>query len=166
VDDLKTRLRSLEQYTRRNNIEVSGVPVTPGEDVIEIVKDLGAAIGVDVDVSQVAAAHRIPSYKQDRVPSMVVQFCDRTVRDSWISSFKKRRNITAKDVNASYPAQKFYINEHLSPENKMILSKLKKKYHDLGFKYVWGRGGKFYARKTDGEKRLNISSKECNDILK
>ncbi|KAG8296329.1 hypothetical protein J6590_059596 [Homalodisca vitripennis] len=42
VIDLKDTVRSLEQYPRRCNIEISGIPVTPNEDATTIVKDVGA----------------------------------------------------------------------------------------------------------------------------
>lgn len=57
IRDLKERLRSLEQYTRKNNVEVSGIPVTVRESVLDIVKYVGAVLGVEIKERQVAAAH-------------------------------------------------------------------------------------------------------------
>lgn len=155
--DMKERLRALEQYTRKNNIEISGIPETAKENVLAVVKDIGTALGLELQESQVAAAHRIPSFKRDRPASLVVQFQDRTSRDIWISKYKERKTITARDVNQAYPPHKVFVNEHLSPENKLFLNKLKQKTKDLGIKYVWCRDGKFYVRRADGEscKRIN-----------
>lgn len=47
MSDLQERMRNIEQYSRRNNIKVSGIPISPQEDVKLIVKDLGAALGVE-----------------------------------------------------------------------------------------------------------------------
>lgn len=164
VEELRDRVRTLEQYTRRCNVEISGVPVTANESVPVIVKDVGAALGVPVRDVDIAAAHRIPSFKKDVIPSIVVQFQHRATRDSWVSSFKKKKMLTAKEVNVSFPASKVWVNEHLSPENKLFLSKLKKKCRDIGYKYAWCRDGKFYARKSDGEKFHKIFC--ANDIEK
>lgn len=164
VGELRDRVRTLEQYTRRCNVEICGIPVTRGEDVQEIVKDVGTALGVPIKEKDIAAAHRIPSYNREVVPSIVVQFERRKTRDSWITSFKQKKTLTASEVNRSFAASKVWVNEHLSPENKILLSKLKKKCKDIGFKYAWCRDGKFYARKSDGERFQRILTE--NDIEK
>lgn len=69
VGALRDRIRDVEQYSRRNNIEVTGIPATPGENVAEVVKDVGAALGVQVQDNDIAATHRIPAYRKDRQPS-------------------------------------------------------------------------------------------------
>ncbi|KAG8246902.1 hypothetical protein J6590_073935 [Homalodisca vitripennis] len=46
INELQDRVRAMEQYNRRKNIEINGVPVTPQYDIMSIVKDVGAAIGV------------------------------------------------------------------------------------------------------------------------
>jgi FtsZ-binding cell division protein ZapB len=161
---LQDRVRALEQYTRRNNVEVSGIPVTSGEKVVDIIKDVGVSLGVPIDEGDIAAAHRIPSYKKENVPSIVVQFQRRAVRDSWIAAFKNKRTLTASEVNRIFPSQKVWVNEHLSPENKLFLARLKKKCREIGFKYAWCRDGRFYARKSDGEKYHRIMNE--NDVEK
>lgn len=45
---LQERMRNIEQYSRINNIEVIGILISPREDVKLIVKDLGAALEVEV----------------------------------------------------------------------------------------------------------------------
>lgn len=164
--DLRERLRALEQYTRRTNIEISGVPETPGENVEHVIRDVGTALGVEVEESQVSAAHRIPSYRRDRPASLVVQFKDRPTRDMWITKFKAKKTLTAKNINPTFKDQKVYINEHLSPDNKQFLTKLKQKATAIGFKYVWCREGKFYVRKADGERCRRVNTYDELDKLK
>ncbi|KAG8249641.1 hypothetical protein J6590_015135 [Homalodisca vitripennis] len=38
VGEIKYRITMLEQYSRRNNIEIIGIPTTPREDIITVVK--------------------------------------------------------------------------------------------------------------------------------
>lgn len=164
VEELRDRVRTLEQYTRRNNVEISGVPVTPGEKVQEIIKDLGEYLEVATSELDIAAAHRIPTFKKDSIPSIVVQFQHRATRDMWISSYRQKKMMTAKDINRAYPASRVFVNEHLSPDNKIFLARLKKKCRDIGYKYAWVRDGKFFARKSEGVKCQKVSS--FNDIEK
>lgn len=162
VGELQERVRSLEQYTRRNNIEISGIPVTPQENVMAIIKDMSEVLGIGMQEPDVVAAHRIPSYKQSRVPSIVVQFDKKEVRDSWIKGYKEKRGITAKQVNPNFQNNKVYVNEHLSPENKLFLSRLKRKCQEINYAFAWTRDGKFYVRKAEREPYIRIGS--CRDI--
>ncbi|KAG8319829.1 hypothetical protein J6590_083512, partial [Homalodisca vitripennis] len=95
VIDLKETVRSLEQYSRRCNIEISGIPVTPNEDATTIVKDVGAALGLQVEDADIAAAHRIPSFKRDRPPSLIVQFLKKNVKDTWLTKARSIKPLTA-----------------------------------------------------------------------
>ncbi|KAG8289687.1 hypothetical protein J6590_099322 [Homalodisca vitripennis] len=69
VTDLRIRVRNLEQYTRKNNIEISGIPQTPNENSLNLLKDVGRAMGQELVEAQVSAVHRVPTYKADRTPS-------------------------------------------------------------------------------------------------
>jgi archaellum component FlaC len=157
VDNLTMRVRELEQYSRKCNIEINGIPATPKEDTLSLVKDVGAAIGLQTEDEHVMAAHRVPSYNTRREPGIVVQFQNRLLRDKWLSSFKTKKTLTANEVNPLLPSNRVYINEHLCPENKQFLSQLKLKCKEIGFKYVWFREGKFFIRKSDGEKCHRIT---------
>lgn len=158
VDKLTDRVRELEQYSRKANVEISGIPSTPKEDSLSLVKDIGKAIGQPVDQDHVLAVHRVPSYNTKRDPPLIVQFRDRLVRDKWLSTFKSKKTLMANEVHPTFPKNRVYINEHLCPENKQFLGKLKMKCRELGIRYVWFREGKFFVRKSDGE--------QCHKIVK
>lgn len=167
VGTLKDRVRQLEQYTRKNNIEISGVPVTAGENISKILEDVGAAIGVEVHSNDISAAHRIPSFKKDRSQSIIVQFTARVVKETWISNYKELKTpLTAKQINATFTHQRVYISEHLSPENKLFLKALKEKCKQVGFTYAWYREGKFFVRKADGDRCKRINSYDELNALK
>ncbi|XP_046685480.1 uncharacterized protein LOC124371197 [Homalodisca vitripennis] len=149
----------LEQYSRKDNVEVSGLPVTQNEDVFDVVRDLGAAMGVDIQQQDISTAHRVPSYQRDRIPSLVVKFVRRATRDELIENYRQKKTaMTARDVNPALPMQRIYINKHLSPDNKVFLSKLKTKCKEIGFMYAWCRDGKFFVRKCQGERYIKIDS--------
>ncbi|KAG8334586.1 hypothetical protein J6590_086968 [Homalodisca vitripennis] len=90
VTDLRIRVRNLEQYTRKNNIEISGIPQTPNENSLNLLKDVGRAMGQEL---------------ADRTPSIVVQFTGRMQRDAWITAFKKKKTLTASEINPIFPNQ-------------------------------------------------------------
>lgn len=161
VRDLRERLRNLEQYTRVNNIEVNGLPVTREECVSDLVRDLGAAIGVEVQANDVSTAHRVPSYSRDRDQALIIQFTSRARREEWISKYRaKKPALTAQQVNQRFPSQRVYINDHLSPENKQLLSRMKKRCREVGYTFAWCRDAKFFARKSEGDPVQRIFSFE------
>lgn len=110
MDNLQGRVRELEQYSRRNNIEISGVPATAKENTLAVIKDIGAAIGQQVEESQLSAAHRVPSYNSSRDPSLVIQFQSRMVRDRWLTSFKTKKTLFVNEVNPTFSNACVYIN--------------------------------------------------------
>ncbi|XP_046687100.1 uncharacterized protein LOC124372734 [Homalodisca vitripennis] len=99
VYELQDRVRSLEQYTRKNNIEISGLPSSPNENILDILKDVSQTIGVELEDSHISASHRIPSYSRQRTPSIIVQFQRKALKDTWITKYREKRNLSAKQVN-------------------------------------------------------------------
>lgn len=105
VVDLRERMRHLEQYSRKNNVEVSGVAATRGECVKDLVKDIGAAIGVTTQESDVAAAHRVPSYRRDREPTLIIQFSSRATREEWLKKYREVKQLSAEKINRNFPSR-------------------------------------------------------------
>ena len=60
-DEIK--IDELEQYDRRQNLELQGVPEMPNEDVTQITMKLASLIGVDSDKEEISIAHRLPQKK-------------------------------------------------------------------------------------------------------
>lgn len=164
VSELRERIRHQEQYSRINNVEINGLPSSAEENICDLVRDVGSAIGLQVESSDIAAAHRVPSYRRDRDPALILQFVNRAKRDDWINKYRQIKTLSARDVNKQFPAQRVYINDHLCPENKQLLSKLKQKCREIGYSFAWSRDGKFFARRSQGEKVKRITCLE--DILK
>jgi len=60
LSGLRSSLDGQAQYTRRECLEIRGVPVTTGEDKNEIVKKSGALIEVNINDTDISISHRIP----------------------------------------------------------------------------------------------------------
>lgn len=163
--ELREKVRNIEQYSRRNNVEVSGIPTTPGENVAELVRDVGSALGIEVKDSDVSAAHRVPAYRKDRLPALIIQFHCRSMKNAWISSFREKKMLNSQQINARFPAtSRIYVNDHLSPDNKKFLGKLKERCREVGYSFAWCRDEKFFVRKAQGDsvKRINTEKDIAN----
>jgi hypothetical protein len=160
VASLKLRMRQIEQYSRKTNIEIQGVPVTNSEDPVRIAVDVGKALGVELKAEDVMAAHRVPTFKPRAITPLIVQLKDRRLKDMCIAAYKKKKKLTAKDVNPVFPRNNVYVNDHLTPETKNLLRLTKMKAKEINYKYVWCNEGKIFVRSEDGQKCVRIDSEQ------
>ncbi|XP_046683689.1 uncharacterized protein LOC124369680 [Homalodisca vitripennis] len=166
VTALKDKVRSIDQYSRKDNLEISGLPVTPNEDTNSLVKDLAQALGVEVSESDISTSHRVPAFQKNRTPALIVKFVRRSTRDSIIEKYRQRNGgLTARDVSAVFPGDRVFVNEHLAPDNKVFLSKLKAKCREVVCVYAWARDGKFFVRKSQGAPFKRVESYEALESL-
>lgn len=166
VDDLKVRMRQMEQYSRKCNIEVQGIPVTANENPVAIAIDLGKALGVELKEEDVMAAHRVPTFRPKATPPLIAQLRDRRLKNAFTAAYKKKRDLTAKDVNQAFQVSRVYVNDHLTPETKNLLRLAKEKARELGHKYVWCNEGKIFVRKDDGQKCFRIDNEKDIQLIK
>ena len=59
--ETELQLDQLEQYGRRENLEIHGIPVTKNENTRQIVKDLAVSLNVELDDTDNSTCHRMPS---------------------------------------------------------------------------------------------------------
>lgn len=70
VVDLETRMRDIEQYSRINNIEISGVPESEKEDMDTLLTDIAKAIDVEHKTRSVEAAVSLATTESAPPPSL------------------------------------------------------------------------------------------------
>ncbi|CAH3172726.1 unnamed protein product, partial [Porites lobata] len=107
----------LEQYTRRECMEIRGIPVaaTPSEEQTNnIVKDVGKLLGVDITEA--------------------------------IECLKQLKDLTTRDLGYS-EKNKIYLAESLTERNRMLFKDCLKVKKDMEFKFIWTLNGKIFMRK-------------------
>lgn len=150
--DVESRLLLSEQYSRNKNIEIKGIEEAPAENLTDTVCKLGALAGVTIEPDDIEVCHRVPS--KAKPSGIVVQFAKRQKRDSLIEKARKLR-LTNRDFGNSSAAPVF-VNEHLCPILKRLLGMAVAKKKANGWRYVWSRGGKIYAKKSDDSATITI----------
>ena len=50
----------VQQYSRRDCLEITAIPILPEESPKQLIKEIGTLIDVNVDDVHLAAAHRLP----------------------------------------------------------------------------------------------------------
>lgn len=148
------RLVQCEQYSRRHNIEIKGIPKIDTEDVTELVTKLGDIIGEPIAISDIEVCHRVPTKEMSKA-NVIVQFQRRQKRDSVLNKAKQKR-ITCQDLGLNEESP-VYVNEHLCPSMKRLLGMAVSRKRQFQWRYVWVQNCKILARKAYGAPIVQIS---------
>ncbi|XP_028518224.1 uncharacterized protein LOC114576195, partial [Exaiptasia diaphana] len=90
-------INELEQYSRRDCLEIRGIPQSRDEDTDEIAKKVGELIDVDLEYDDISTSHRLsegPQTRSDgvqvkRIPAIIVKFTKRSARDEFYQARKR-----------------------------------------------------------------------------
>ena len=124
----KVRIRD-QQYSNNNKLEISGIPFVEGKHTMRdccknLVVDVSAAAGVEMSFADVDVAHRLPN----NVNTVVVQFNSRTARNRLWFGQSGLKGKTVECLGLPKPKDQagiIFVNEQLSPHNKMLLKEVK-----------------------------------------
>lgn len=101
ITELETRLDDQEQYQRRNNIRVTGVPEESGENTDDIILTLTKAIGVKLTLADIDRSHRVGAKDESKQRPILVKFT--SYRQKY-AVMKARNQLKAKDGQAILPS--------------------------------------------------------------
>ena len=165
----RDELEAAEQYLRRDQLKIYGLPVSYRSDEhgallkdakgVPIQEDtevevcaLMGEIGVTLQAADISIAHRLPAAK-GKVPPIIVKFTRRSKRREIFEAKRKlKENAARKGV---------FIADALTPQRSRLFRKLK---DDDDVKAVWTTEGKINVLMKDKDKKIEIV-KLC-DIVK
>lgn len=151
LDGLEEDQNNKDQWSRINNIEIKGVPQTSNENLFDIVTKISAKVNYPISKNHINFITRVPTSEKDRIKPIIVCFCQRYVKEDFVAAARhemKTSIITPAKIGLN-GNQKIFVNDHLTIRNKMLLSKTKRSAAEAGFRYVWVKNTKIYARKDD-----------------
>ena len=147
---LESEHNSLEQYGRRNNIEITGIPDSvPDQNLKTKVVDILNEITVNVSPKDIEACHRVGASKNSSKKT-IVSFINRKHAKKALLSRKNLRKSASPNCNV-------FINENLTVKNNEIAilgRKLKRS----------GHLNKIYTR--DGTVRISSPEIHRGKVLK
>ena len=135
VDKLKIELTELNQYGRRESIELSNIPESIHQSALEdhVIKIL-KSINVKVTHYDIVAVHRIGK-RSSKPRNVIIRFLN---RKSAFLSLKNRRMLK----NGAYKG--CYISENLCPYNRKLFNRLYKMKKEGHIHHVWSYNGFVY----------------------
>lgn len=153
ISRLKEELNDSQQYSRRPNMELHGLPVVPGENLMNVMKDLYGKINIaSFNESDVVAIHRLPR-KHGTVPPVLIRFASISVKDCWMAARGKLQRLCQTDNDP-----RLYFNDNLTHANRELFWLARTRGRESGFRFVWLKNGKIFARKAEGTPPLRITS--------
>lgn len=153
VVELEARQDEGDQYSRRNTLEIQGIPFSKNEDVVGIVKTVSRALDYPLEDLQIDACHRLRS-KEDsgKPPGIIVKMVRRIDAEGLLQRRRVKRNLSTHDLGMKQSlAQVVYVNESLSPARRRLLAAARQVKKDKAYTYLWIRAGRIFMRKNQGD---------------
>lgn len=178
ISELQDDNNKQDQFSRLNNVEISGIPDKKGENLHNIMHDLYQKVGLSFLESDIDSIHRVRRFAKDmpntngsdsrstRPPAIIVRFVRRSSKDQLLAAARSRRGITTKDISIDGPPSNIYISDHLTPANKLLLKRARQLKGELNYTYLWVRDCKIFMRKNEKSKSFHINNDSILDRLK
>ena len=80
INDIEKQSQALEQYTHRNNLEISGIPNKISEEALETkCIEILEAVDISVDNSEIESCHRLSTNRRNKSKpkTVIVKFTNR-----------------------------------------------------------------------------------------
>lgn len=145
---LKAKLNECNQFNRRNNVCIYGVPESDGEILKNEVKKLATKIKVSIGNREIDDAFRMGKKCENITRPILVQFSSLTIRNEFL---RARRELQAAGLKT------IFINEHLTKENSELMYHLRKLKKQKKIFAAWTEYGKPRVRFVEGGATLKIS---------
>lgn len=167
IDLLTDKLDALEQYGRKNTLEIRGVPVADNENVADLVIATCKAVGVTVGTEAIDVCHRLKKSAAQSTPAIVAKFVRRDVVHQVLAGKKQVRRLSSRVLGVQGDDLPIYINVSLTLVRKRILAQAKKLQKEMDFKYVWvDWAGNVKIRKVDRGKVFTLNTeKDLNSFM-
>lgn len=169
VQQLQQNINDREQDLLALDLEIGGLPEVKGENVIHLACVVAEKLGVKLEHTDVVSAERLGPPRRSaeagdgghaRPRPVAVRLVRRALRDTLLRSARVRRGADTDGFQIPGPPRRFYVNERLTRTNRHLFYLARQEGSRLGWKYVWTREGRIYARRCpdSNARRIKIES--------
>ncbi|CAH2095545.1 unnamed protein product [Euphydryas editha] len=162
LSELHGQFSKQQQKARLFNIEVVGLPETSNESPVELIMKIANHAGVQLQPDQIQSAHRVQPMRkvEGRPKAIVATLQSRMLKDKIIAGLRKSRGISTRNLNLGGPDRKFFVNEHLTPENKQLFNAVKIRAKERSYKFTWIRNCNIFLRKNEESPVITITTEK------
>lgn len=163
ISELERRVDDLEQYTRINDVVITGLKIRPrsyaravatdgGEPSDEETRSVEQQVasylrtkGIEMDLEHIEACHPLPT-RSERPPAVILRFISRKNK---MALLKQGRKLKGTNV---------YMNEHLTKRNADIARRARLLKRQSKIQHTWVTNGKIFIK-------LNGSPEEAKVVV-
>lgn len=158
LEDSVDEIDKLNAYSRRDCLEISGIPVIQNEKTDEIVFSVARKMGITLDKNDISVSHRMHMPSKGH-PRIIAKFVHRRKRDEF---YNERRNVgNTNELDYSrYTTNKIFINESLTPRGRELFRRCHSFKKEHNFAYLWTKNGRIFLRATSNSQKLPIDNIE------
>lgn len=156
VNMLKKQMTHVEQYSRRNMIEIREVHQQKDEKVERVVVKVAQKFDVPLTEEDIEVAHRLKA-APGKKPAIIVELNSRKKRNLFLESRKKV--VTNQDVLREGEGR-IYLSESLSPFYRELLWKTRKIAKEDDYRFCWYQNEKILLRKENSSTIIVIHDEE------
>lgn len=153
ITQLETRFEEVEQYTRKNCVEIQGIPKEKNEDVVDIVQKVGDMVGFKIETNMIDNCHRLYSKQDGSAPGIIVKFTRFLDKEEFLAKKRAKRELSTRYMGLKSDIR-IFVNESLSPARRKLHFLARGAKKEKGYTFLWTRGGKIFMRKN-----ADVSSK-------
>lgn len=172
VAQLKSGQNTRDQYYLRNEIEISGIPENPNENLHHVALIAARKIGVDLEEREIDWIQRVGPRRNSAKTAeestkpprpVVMRFLRCSKKQEILKAARSRRNLTSVDLEVSGAPLKVFFNERLTKENRLLFRDVRIKRRENNFAHCWVSQGTIYVRQKEGKPALPIHSSDDLD---
>lgn len=150
------QLDEVNQYGRRNTVEIYGVPESPNEDPFETVRNVGHALDLKVEPEMIDTCHRLKKAPHQTSSGIIVKFVRRADKDTFLQRRKVKRTLNTGHLGLP-SRDPIYINQSLTPYRKNVYAQARRIKREKNFAFLWvDNNGAIKLRKQEGDKHIYV----------
>ena len=172
INQLETKVETLEKNTRSGSLEVRNIPKKPAEskrDLVKILESIGTCLKTPIQSSDIRDIFRVYS-KGPSNNTIIVELTSVLKKEDVLNSIKAYKKEhkqlpTTTQIKVGGPSQPVYISENLTTKGKRLYALARDFAKSNEYKYCWTAHGSVYIRKKDGEVACRINNEESLTVL-
>ena len=152
----------LEQYSRKNSLEIVGVPESAYESTEEVAIRIGEAVNITIKPEDIEISHKL---RRKNSKPVIVKFLSHKVKTRLYQARTKLKGLKVSDIfpsyaNASLQEQRIYINENLTDYRRELFWKANQKKKDNMIISAWTIDGKLFVKTSPDGAPIRIYGEE------
>ena len=168
IEELQVSFEELEQYSRKNSVEIHGIPEDIDAQTDEIVCKVAEAVGVEMTAEKIEISHRL--YRKQGIKPIIVKFANHNDKTKLYKARTQLKNVTLSSIfpsslSSGQRNHRIFINENLTNYRREMMSLALQKKKDGKIISFWSLDGKVFIKTApSGRPRKMLSIEDVKQL--